>query len=57
MTIEETTQYKRTKRKLLKKHILNEDEIKNTLFKFQENSQESSLHYKKMTCKKDIDTL
>lgn len=55
MTIEETTQYKRTKKKLLKKHILNENEIKNTLSKFQENSQESSLHYKKMTCKKDKD--
>ena len=55
MTIEETTQYKRTKKKLLKKHVINEDDIKNTLSKFQKDSQDPSLHYKKMTCKKDKD--
>jgi mRNA-degrading endonuclease RelE of RelBE toxin-antitoxin system len=53
MTIEETIQYKRTKKKLLKKHILSEDEIKRTLHIFQNNIEEPSLHYKKMTCKKD----
>ena len=55
MTIEETTQYKRTKKKLLKKHVINEDNIKDTLLKFQTDSQDPSLHYKKMTCKKDKD--
>ncbi|CAA6817315.1 MAG: Unknown protein [uncultured Sulfurovum sp.] len=55
MTIEETTQYKRTKKRLIKKHVMSEDEIENTLVKFQENIQEPSLHYKKMTCKKDKD--
>lgn len=39
MTIEETTQYKRTKKKLLKKHVINEDNIKDTLSKFQKDSQ------------------
>jgi plasmid maintenance system killer protein len=53
MTIEETTQYQRTKKRLIKKHILSENEIEETLAKLQENPQEPSLHYKKMTCKKD----
>jgi len=55
MTIAETTQYLRTKKKLLKKHVINETDIKITLSNFQENVQDPSLHYKKMTCKKDKD--
>lgn len=55
MMIEETSQYQRTKKRLLKKHILNENDIESTLSKFQEDSKDPSLHYKKMTCKKDKD--
>jgi plasmid maintenance system killer protein len=53
MTIIETTQYSRTKKKILRKFILKEEDIKATLTLFQENQSEPSLHYKKMTCKKD----
>jgi mRNA-degrading endonuclease RelE of RelBE toxin-antitoxin system len=53
MIVEETVQYARTKKKLLKKHILSEKEIEKTLLFFQEDTSEPSLHYKKMTCKKD----
>ena len=53
MTIIETTQYSRTKKKILRKFILKEEDIKATLTLFQENQSEASLHYKKMTCKKD----
>jgi len=53
MKIIETTQYIRTKKKILKRFILKEDNIKKTLLLFQKNQQEPSLHYKKMNCKKD----
>lgn len=53
MIIEEMVQYKRTKKKLLKKHILSEEEIEKTLLLFEKDTSEPSLHYKKMTCKKD----
>ena len=53
MTIVETTQYLRTKKKIIKRFILKEEEIKATLTLFQKNSKDPSLHYKKMTCKKD----
>ena len=53
MTIVETTQYKRTKKKIVKKFILKEEEIEETLTLFQENQNDPLLHYKKMTCKKD----
>ena len=53
MTITETTQYNRTKKKILKRFILKEEQIEATLALFQKNPQEPSLHYKKMTCKKD----
>ena len=53
MTTIETTQYNRTKKKILKRFVLKEKDIKNTLSIFQKNPKEPSLHYKKMTCKKD----
>ena len=53
MRLEESVQYKRTKKKLLRKHILSAEDIEKTLTLFQNNTSEASLHYKKMTCKKD----
>lgn len=53
MTIIETVQYLRTKKKILKRFILKEEEIQTTLLVFQKNQNDLSLHYKKMTCKKD----
>ena len=53
MQIVETTQYNRTKKKILKRFILKDEEIETTLNLFQTNPHEPSLHYKKMTCKKD----
>jgi len=53
MTIIETTQYARTKKKILKKYILSQEQIDTTLTLFQENQEDPTLHYKKMTCKKD----
>jgi plasmid maintenance system killer protein len=55
MTIEETTQYKRTKKRLLKKHVLSDADIENTLTIFETTTEEPLLQYKKMTCKKDKD--
>jgi plasmid maintenance system killer protein len=53
MKIVETTQYKRTKKKILKRFILSEKQINDTLNILKKNPKEPSLHYKKMTCKKD----
>jgi len=53
MTTIETTQYIRTKKKILKKFVLKEEEIDTTIALFKQNHKEPSLHYKKMTCKKD----
>jgi mRNA-degrading endonuclease RelE of RelBE toxin-antitoxin system len=53
MTILETTQYARTKKKIIKKFILTEQEIDTTLTLFKEHQNDPALHYKKMTCKKD----
>ncbi|CAA6816458.1 MAG: Unknown protein [uncultured Sulfurovum sp.] len=53
MVIIETTQYARTKKKIIKKFILTEEDINSTLTLFKENQNDPSLHYKKMTCKKD----
>jgi len=53
MTIIETKQYLRTKKKIIKRFILKEEDIETTLLLFQNNPNELSLHYKKMTCKKD----
>ena len=47
MTIVETTQYLRTKKKIVKKFILTEDEIEATLTLFQNNQNDPVLHYKK----------
>ncbi|MEA2048092.1 MAG: hypothetical protein U9O64_06540 [Campylobacterota bacterium] len=53
MTTTETVQYLRTKKKLLKKHSVSENDIETTLALFKKNKDDSSLHYKKMICKKD----
>ena len=53
MIILETTQYARTKKKIIKKFILTKQEIDATLTLFKEHQNDPSLHYKKMTCKKD----
>jgi len=55
MIIIETVQYIRTKKKLLKKHSLSKNDIKITLDLFKRDKAHLSLHYKKMTCKKDKD--
>jgi len=55
MTTIQTVQYLRTKKKLLKKHALSENDIDITLDLFKENKEHLSLHYKKMICKKDKD--
>jgi mRNA-degrading endonuclease RelE of RelBE toxin-antitoxin system len=55
MKIVETKQYLRTKKKILKRFILKEEEIETTIKLFQENPYNPSLHYKKMVCKKDKD--
>jgi len=52
-SIQFTKQYIRTKKKILKQFILKEEQIKDTIALFQKNVNEPSLHYKKMTCKKD----
>jgi len=55
MTITETIQYLRTKKKLLKKHSLSPDDIEKTLELFKKEKDDPSLHYKKMLCKRDKD--
>ena len=51
--ITESVQYLRTKKRLLKKHSLTEDSIEKCINLFKEDSNNNTLHYKKMTCKKD----
>lgn len=53
MTITHTAQYLRTKKKLLKKHALTQNDIDMTLEVFEKDKEDVSLHYKKMICKKD----
>jgi hypothetical protein len=53
MEIIKTSQYLRTKKQLIKKHVLSKSEIENTLDLFEEDPSHPSLNYKKMTCKKD----
>lgn len=53
MDIVKTIQYERTSKKLIKKYILSQEQIDNTLILFQENINHNTLQYKKMTCKKD----
>ena len=53
MEIIETSQYLRTKKQLIKKHALSKHEIDNALKYFEKDPYHASLHYKKMTCKKD----
>jgi len=55
MEIIETSQYLRTKKHLIKKHSLTQIEIENAIVLFKEDRYSTSLHYKKMTCKKDKD--
>ena len=53
MEIIETSQYLRTKKQLIKKHTLSKLEIDTALECFAKDPYHPSLHYKKMTCKKD----
>ncbi len=53
MEIIKTSQYLRTQKQLIKKHALIKVEIESTLERFEEDPYHASLHYKKMTCKKD----
>lgn len=53
MQIEKSTQFLRTQKRLIKRHILNQEEIEQTLLLFQHHRSDPSLHYKKMSCKKD----
>jgi len=53
MEIIETSQYLRTKKQLIKKYALSKHEIDNALEYFEKDPYHASLHYKKMTCKKD----
>jgi mRNA-degrading endonuclease RelE of RelBE toxin-antitoxin system len=55
MTITQTVQYTRTKKKLLKKHALSQNDIDRTVELFKKDKEHLSLHYKKMICKKDKD--
>ncbi len=55
MVIVKTSQYLRTKKHLIKKHSLTDTEIEGTLDLFTEDPYHISLHYKRMTCKKDKD--
>lgn len=55
MTISKTIQYLRTKKKLLKKHSLSQDDIEITLQLLRQDKDDMSLNYKKMVCKKDKD--
>ncbi len=52
MEIIKTSQYLRTKKQLITKHILSKAEIENALDLFEKDPRHTSLHYKKMTCKK-----
>jgi len=53
VTANETIQYLRTKKRLLKKHSLSVNDIEETISLFKTNRDDHSLQYKKMTCKKD----
>ncbi len=53
MEIIKTSQYLRTQKQLIKKHALTKVEIESTLELFEDDPYHTSLHYKKMTCKKD----
>ena len=53
MNIIETSQYLRTKKHLIKKHILSKSEIEGCLKLWATDMYHASLHYKKMTCRKD----
>lgn len=55
MEIIKTSQYLRTKKQLIKKHTLSNAEIESALDLFEKDPHHTSLHYKKMTCKKDKD--
>ncbi|RLA66633.1 MAG: hypothetical protein DRQ78_03880 [Epsilonproteobacteria bacterium] len=55
MIITQTVQYLRTKKKLLKKYSLSENDIEITLDIFKKDKEHTSLQYKKMICKKDKD--
>ncbi len=53
MELIQTTQYLRTKKHLIKQHAISKVEVESALDLFKEDPYHISLHYKKMTCKKD----
>ncbi len=53
MEIIKTSQYLRIEKQLIKRYVLSQIQINDTLELFKEDSNHSSLHYKKMNCKKD----
>lgn len=55
MEIIKTSQYLRTKKQLIKKYALSKTEIESALALFKKDPHHASLHYKKMTCRKDKD--
>ncbi|WP_346388927.1 hypothetical protein [Sulfurimonas sp. NWX367] len=55
MEIIKTSQYLRTEKQLIKKYVLSQIQINDTLELFKQDPNHSSLHYKKMNCKKDKD--
>jgi plasmid maintenance system killer protein len=55
MKIHETAQYLRTQKRVIKKHALTQSDIDRTLTLFKKDPKNSTLHFKKMTCKKDKD--
>jgi len=55
MEIIKTSQYERTHKKLIKRHALTRNDIEDTILLFQKDPNDPTLHFKKMTCKKDKD--
>ena len=53
MQIVKTSQFLRTQKFITKKHILSQIDIDKTLKLFANEPHHKSLHFKKMTCKKD----
>ncbi len=53
MKLIETSQYLRTRKRLIKKHSLTDNTIDAVLTLWIDNPKHPSLHFKPMTCKKD----
>ncbi len=53
MEIIKTSQFLRSQKFIIKKHILSQKKIDDTLELFIKDPKDKTLHYKKMICKKD----